>query len=109
MIASSLKSCCLDACTCLPLCVSCICCGVAVCYVVFVSRWLSWLCGVSVDVHIAMTDLRTGLLHFGFVGDKDRLDTLVTALEDLDFSVLEDLCCASRYVFFVSLDVAVAG
>ena len=38
-----------------------------------------------------MTDLFTGLLHFGYTGDKARLRALVQALVRMEFLVLEDL------------------
>ena len=38
-----------------------------------------------------MTDLHTGLLQFGFVGDKARLDLLVCVLEVMDITVMEDM------------------
>ena len=44
-----------------------------------------------------MTDMRKGLLLFGFVGDGARLDALVGVLKVMDFCVLEDLRCAKRF------------
>ena len=55
-----------------------------------------------------MTNLRTGLLHYGFAGDGVRLDAIVGALKSMDFFVLEDLRCAKRCVHFMIVFIRVA-
>ena len=55
-----------------------------------------------------MTDLREGLLQFGFKHGGPRLDLLVSSLTDLELSSLESLRCAGRFVrFLVSIGVHV--
>ena len=43
-----------------------------------------------------MSDLRTGLLEFGFKQSEARLDNLVNLLKEWDFSVIEHLRDADR-------------
>ena len=58
-------------------------------------------CSSADCIHCTMTDLREGLLQFGFKHDGPRLDLLVNLLTDLDFTSLESLRCAGRFVFFL--------
>ena len=46
---------------------------------------------LSAGLHIVMTDLRTGLLKFGYAESEDRLNNLVNLLIEWDFAVIENL------------------
>ena len=46
---------------------------------------------LSAGLHIVMTDLRTGLLKFGYAESEDRLNNLVNLLKEWDFAVIENL------------------
>ena len=75
-----------------------------ICYacVTFAESVALAICRSADCIHCIMTDLREGLLQFGFKHDGPRLDLLVSLLlTDLEFSSLESLRCAGRFVLFL--------